>query len=94
MVPRFSKEQIKRALAAAAAARNDPNRPPKKLTPLRAIKSKCLDCCCWNQNEVRLCQVEHCALWAYRLGHIPDDLTLENAGKKFEAFKSKQTIRP
>lgn len=43
----------------------------KRLTPMKAIRTKCLDCCCWNSNEVRLCTVESCALYPYRMGHNP-----------------------
>lgn len=43
----------------------------KHLTPIKAIRAKCLDCCCGSSNEVKLCTVEKCALWPYRLGHNP-----------------------
>ena len=42
-----------------------------KLTPLRAIRSKCLDCCCDQSNEVRLCPSRTCPLWPYRSGKGP-----------------------
>lgn len=44
----------------------------KKLTPMRAIRAKCLDCCCMNPNEVRLCPSEGCPLYAFRDGHNPN----------------------
>ena len=44
---------------------------PKRLTPIKAIRAKCLDCCCWQSNEVKLCTVTDCALYPYRLGHNP-----------------------
>jgi len=31
-----------------------------------AIKAKCLDCCCWQPNEVRQCTSVTCPLWRYR----------------------------
>lgn len=31
-----------------------------------AIKAKCLDCCCFNKDEVRNCSVKKCPLWVYR----------------------------
>lgn len=43
----------------------------KKLTPLKAIRAKCLDCCCWQASEVKLCPVRDCALYPYRMGHNP-----------------------
>lgn len=43
----------------------------KILTPLKAIRAKCLDCCCWQPTEVRLCPVKDCPLYPYRMGHNP-----------------------
>lgn len=43
----------------------------KRLTPIKAIREKCLDCCYGSANEVKLCTVERCALWPYREGHNP-----------------------
>ena len=40
-------------------------------TPLKAIRLKCLDCCCGSSNEVKLCSIEHCALYPYRFGKNP-----------------------
>ena len=33
---------------------------------IRAIKAKCLDCCCWQREEVRNCQSYACPLWNLR----------------------------
>ena len=38
---------------------------------LRAIRARCLDCCADQPNEVRLCTVVHCPLWAYRMSTDP-----------------------
>lgn len=43
-----------------------------KLTPLKAIRKKCLDCCCGQIKEVRLCQIKNCALYEYKSGHRPN----------------------
>lgn len=43
----------------------------KRLTPMKAIRAKCLDCCCWNTTEVKLCAVMDCPLHPYRDGHNP-----------------------
>ena len=39
--------------------------------PLKAIREKCLDCCCGNSAEVRKCVAVDCALWPFRLGTNP-----------------------
>ena len=41
------------------------------LTPIKAIRAYCLDCCCGSKNEVRLCPSEKCTLHPYRLGKRP-----------------------
>lgn len=41
------------------------------LTPIKAIRAKCLDCCCDSFVEVRLCPIEKCPLHPYRMGHRP-----------------------
>ena len=53
----------------------------KKLTPMRAIRGKCLDCCCGSPAEVRMCPAENCPLHPYRFGKRPGvgDYTPGNA---------------
>ena len=41
------------------------------MTPMKAIRLKCLDCCCGSTTEVRLCSAQECPLWAFRSGHRP-----------------------
>lgn len=40
------------------------------MTPMKAIRAKCLDCCV-SSHEVRLCTVEKCPLYPYRFGKRP-----------------------
>jgi hypothetical protein len=35
---------------------------------LKAIRSKCLDCMCWQMAEVAKCELKGCPLWPYRMG--------------------------
>lgn len=42
-----------------------------KLTPIKAIRAKCLDCCCGQYVEVRNCNVKSCPLHEYRHGKRP-----------------------
>ncbi len=39
---------------------------------LLAIRRKCLDCCCSQPGEVRLCPLSTCDLWPYRFGRDPE----------------------
>ena len=44
-----------------------------KLTPMRAIRQKCRECCNEQTKEIRLCPIKRCALYPYRMGHRPKD---------------------
>jgi hypothetical protein len=39
---------------------------------LKAIRHKCIDCCCGQIAEVKLCTVQRCELWPFRLGMDPN----------------------
>ena len=41
-------------------------------TPLKAIRQHCLDCCCGQVNEVKLCPATSCSLHPYRFGKNPN----------------------
>lgn len=51
-----------------------------KLTPMRAIRKKCIECSGGQTSEVKYCKVKNCALYPYRSGHRPKDeeFTVEN----------------
>ena len=38
---------------------------------MKAIRLKCLDCCCGSSYEVKLCTVAGCPLYPFREGHNP-----------------------
>lgn len=64
----------------------------KNTNPLRAIREKCLDCCCMSANEVKLCTIEKCALYPFRFGKNPyrkkKEYTEEELARKREQFKA------
>jgi len=41
------------------------------LTPLKAIRKKCLDCSAGSFKEVKLCPLIDCSLYLYRFGKNP-----------------------
>lgn len=43
----------------------------KRLTPIKAIRAKCLECSCGNNAEVRECVIPDCPLYPYRMGKNP-----------------------
>jgi hypothetical protein len=42
-----------------------------RLSPMAAIRAKCLDCCAGSANEVRRCLAAACPNWPFRTGHNP-----------------------
>ena len=56
------------------------------LTPIKAIRAKCLDCCCGSANEVRECTLEKCGLHAYRMGRNPNIKPREYTQEQKEAM--------
>lgn len=43
----------------------------KPVSPMKAIREKCLDCCCAQPSEVRACEAVKCAFWPFRSGSHP-----------------------
>jgi len=43
----------------------------KPMSALKAMRLKCLDCCNFSPNEVRLCVAVDCPNWPFRLGKSP-----------------------
>lgn len=44
---------------------------PEITNPVKAIRAKCLECSCGSSNEVKLCPVQKCPIWPFRLGKNP-----------------------
>ena len=63
--------------------------------PLKAIREKCLDCCCGNASEVRKCVAVDCALWPFRMGMNPfrkkRELTPQQKREVAERFRAAST---
>lgn len=39
--------------------------------PLKALRARCLDCCCNDASEVRKCVATNCPSWPFRMGKDP-----------------------
>lgn len=50
----------------------------ERISRSKAIRLKCIDCCCGNMAEVRKCDITTCPLWRYRMGKEIKDTSLEN----------------
>lgn len=47
------------------------------MTPLKAIRAKCMDCSCYQMSEVKNCIITDCPLWPYRMGRMLTKKELE-----------------
>jgi hypothetical protein len=43
----------------------------REANPLKAIRARCLDCCCGSGPEVRKCTAVACPSWPFRMGVNP-----------------------
>lgn len=59
----------------------------KRLTPIKAIRAFCLECCGESKKAVKECTSNNCSLYAYRLGHNP------NISKREMSDDQKQAAR-
>lgn len=56
-----------------------------KTSPIKAIREKCLHCCCGAVSEVRDCTCATCPLYPYRLGKNPFSKKREMTDEQKEA---------
>lgn len=50
------------------------------LTPIKAIRAKCLECGGGSNKEVRFCLCKDCPLWPYRFGKRPSTVQRSEGG--------------
>jgi hypothetical protein len=43
----------------------------REQNPLKALRARCLDCCCGNASEARKCVSVECPSWPFRMGVNP-----------------------
>jgi hypothetical protein len=58
-----------------------------RLTPIKAIRAKCLDCTGNQPKEVRLCTCLSCPSWGYRMGVRPEHKRALEANEDAEREK-------
>ena len=59
------------------------------MNPLKAIRGKCLDCCCGQINEVKLCPSSNCPLHPFRFGKNPFRKAREYSPEQLDALKAR-----
>ena len=59
------------------------------MTPLKAIRAKCLECASGHPKEVRLCPSKNCPLYQFRMGNNPNRTGV--GGKKLNSPTENET---
>jgi hypothetical protein len=62
-------------------------------TPLKAIRRKCLDCCCGSSQEVSHCPVHSCTLYPYRFGKRPCGVKRQATPAQIERLEKARAAR-
>ena len=62
----------------------------KTLSPLQAIRQKCLECSNWSSTEVSKCNVKDCAIYPYRSGKSGKVRTLTETQRKVLSKRMKK----
>ncbi len=60
------------------------------MTPVQAIRAKCIECCCGFLAEVKECQIKDCALHPFRMGKNPN-IKLSDEERKRRAERGRQS---
>lgn len=61
--------------------------------PVKAIRAKCLDCCCGSSNEVKQCTVVKCPLYPFRFGTNPYRTKRAVSADQMEKMREKLAMR-
>ena len=65
---------------------------PKQVSPISAIRKKCLDCCGGGRKEVSECDIYRCPLFPYRFGVMPETFTKDKNEDEIEIINEKGTV--
>ena len=63
-----------------------------RMTPMKAIRAKCLDCCAGQVAEIRRCELKNCPLFPYRFGKRPKEGTRYHPGQFARKHPQKQGV--
>ena len=61
-------------------------------SPLKAIRAKCIDCCCEQLNEVKYCPASNCPLHPFRFGKNPFRAKRELTEEQKEVLRQRLEI--
>ncbi len=64
----------------------------QRLTPIKAIRAKCLECSGGQPSEVRNCTIVDCPLYPYRFGKNPNRKGIGRTKVFIEVLKEKSSV--
>ncbi len=64
-----------------------------RISRSKAIRAKCLDCCCNNKSEVRQCPATACPLHPFRMGSDPWRKKRELTPEQKDRLRSNALLR-
>ena len=59
------------------------------MTPIKAIREKCIDCMSGNMGEVKLCPIDDCSLYPFRFGKNPNIKPREYTDEQLETMRAR-----
>ena len=62
--------------------------------PLKALRGRCLDCCCGSPTEVRKCVAVDCPSWPFRMGVNPFRVRRQLSDKQKREMADRLVRRP
>lgn len=63
-----------------------------RLSPLKQVRKKCLECCCGSVKAIRFCHSTDCPLWYLRFGKNPKTV-IRTMGKEWEQIFDKENFK-
>jgi hypothetical protein len=62
------------------------------MSPMAALRARCLDCCAGNPHEVRLCTAVKCPSWPYRMGSSPWRKPMTDEQREAARVRARQNL--
>jgi len=56
------------------------------ITPIKAIRKKCLECSCGSTYEVKKCVIPECSLYLFRMGKNPNRKGIGNMSPNYKVM--------
>jgi hypothetical protein len=62
------------------------------MSPIAALRKRCVDCCAGNPHEVRLCTAVKCPSWPFRMGSSPWRKQMTDEQREAARVRARQNL--